>query len=88
LARNNLGNALFLTGQLSKAIEQYQQALSIKPDYAEAYNNLGYALEQTGQIAEARAEYEEALRISPDCAPARNNLARLQANLKASPPKN
>ena len=52
----------------------YEQALRIKPDYAEAHNNLGIALAQTGKIEEAIAHYEQALRIKPDYAEAHNNL--------------
>jgi tetratricopeptide (TPR) repeat protein len=39
-----MGNALKDQGKLEEAIEAYNKALSIKPDYAEAYNNIGIAL--------------------------------------------
>ena len=52
----------------------YQQALRLKPDYAEAYNNLGIALKDQGQLVEAVAEYQQALRLKPDHAEAHNNL--------------
>jgi len=38
--RYNLGNALLKAGKLEGAIEQYEQALRIKPDYAEVDNNI------------------------------------------------
>ena len=39
-----MGNALKEQGKLEEAIEAYNKALAIKPDYAEAYNNMGIAL--------------------------------------------
>ena len=56
-----------------------QQALRIKPDYAEAHYNLGVALAQAGRIPEAIEHLQQALRIKPDYAQAQNALARLQA---------
>ena len=51
-----------------EAIGHYEQALRIKPDYAEAHYNLGIALEQAGRVQEAIGHYEQALRIKPDFA--------------------
>ena len=53
---------------------QYQEALNIKPDYAEARVNLGIALTARGRIDEAMAQYQEALKVKPDYAEARVNL--------------
>ena len=39
--------------KLEEAIEAYNKALSIKPDYAEAYNNMGNALKDQGKLEEA-----------------------------------
>ena len=36
-----MGNALKEQGKLEEAIEAYNKALAIKPDYAEAYYNMG-----------------------------------------------
>ena len=73
-ARNNLGNALFLKGDVDEAIAQYQKALQIKPDNVEACNNLGNALFRKGNVDEAIVRYQKALQINPDYAEARNNL--------------
>jgi tetratricopeptide (TPR) repeat protein len=51
------------SGRIPEAIEHYQQALRIKPDYAEAHYNLGVALGQAGRIPEAIGHLEQALRI-------------------------
>ncbi|MGO9526357.1 MAG: tetratricopeptide repeat protein [Verrucomicrobiia bacterium] len=73
-AHQNLGFALSQIGKFQEAIGQYEQALRIKPDYAEAHRNLGVALSQIGKIQEAIGQYEQALRIKPDFAKAHNNL--------------
>ena len=47
---------------------QYQEAIRLKPDYAEAYLNLGNALQRQDQLAAAVAQYQEAIRLKPDYA--------------------
>jgi tetratricopeptide (TPR) repeat protein len=63
-----LANALVqLPGRMPEAIAEYQAALRIDPDFAEAHVNLAGTLARTpGRLAEAIAEYEAALRIRPD----------------------
>ena len=43
-------------GQLDTAVKRYEQALEIKPDYAEAHNNLGNALKELDQLDMALRE--------------------------------
>ncbi|MGO9243200.1 MAG: tetratricopeptide repeat protein [Verrucomicrobiia bacterium] len=74
LAYNNLGNALARAGRVPEAIVQYEQALRINPDLAEAHNNLGNLLMRSGRMPEAREHLERALRIDPNLAEAHNNL--------------
>ena len=77
LTQYSLGLALAQAGRIPEAIAQYEQALRLKPDYAEAHNNLGIALEQVGKIEEATAHYEQTLRIKPDFPEAHNNLGNV-----------
>ena len=74
LAHNNLGLALASEGKPAEAIEQYQRALQIMPDYAKAHNNLGVVLAGEGRWAEAIGQYERALQLEPDYAEVHNNL--------------
>ena len=41
---HNLGVALYQQGRTDEAIRQFQEAIRLKPDHAEAHNNLGTAL--------------------------------------------
>ncbi len=54
---------------------QYQVALRLKSDYAEAFYNLGIAFNEQGRLAEAVARYQESLRLKPDFAVAHWNIA-------------
>jgi tetratricopeptide (TPR) repeat protein len=61
------------------AIRHYEEAVRIRPDYAEVYYNLGIVLENAGRVQEAIRHFEQALRINPGAIEARNKLARLRA---------
>jgi tetratricopeptide (TPR) repeat protein len=62
-------------GRMPEAIQLYEKALRLKPDYTDAHHNLGNALRQVGRVQEAIGQYEEALRIQPEYAEAHYNLA-------------
>jgi tetratricopeptide (TPR) repeat protein len=75
LAHVNLGSALLeIPGRIPDAMSEYQKALRIYPDYADAHNNLGAILLQSGHAPEAIAEYRAAVRIDPDYPDAHSNL--------------
>ena len=48
------------------AIKCYEQAITIKPDYAEAHNNLGNAYIKLGELDKAIAAYEKAAAFRHD----------------------
>lgn len=48
------------------AIEAYKQAISIKPDYLDAYINLGQAYYKLGRYSDAIDAYERAVKLKPD----------------------
>ena len=74
LAHNNLGFILSGEGRVSEAIQEYETAIKIEPDFPESHNNLGNDLSQTGRLPEAIEEFEEALRLAPDYPEAHNGL--------------
>ena len=68
-----LGFALAQEGRLREAIQSYEQALRLRPDYADAHNNLGVALGRVGAVQEAFEQYQQVLRLNPDNAEAHFN---------------
>jgi tetratricopeptide (TPR) repeat protein len=81
MAQDNLGVVLARTGRLPEAIDHYQKALQLKPDYPETYNNLGNVLAKTGRLPEAIAYYEQAIRLRPASAALLSNLAEAHYEL-------
>jgi tetratricopeptide (TPR) repeat protein len=75
MAHNNLGSILLLAGRVQEAIGQCEQALQIRPNYAEPHGNLGKALAKLGRDQEAIKNYEQALQINPNFAGIHNELA-------------
>jgi tetratricopeptide (TPR) repeat protein len=74
LARNNLGVALGQKGKFDEAISQLQEAIRLKPGFAEAHQNLGMAFAGKNQMDQAISEFQEAIRLKPDYVEAHNNL--------------
>ena len=70
---NIVGAANKNLGKLDEAIEAYREALSIKPDYADAYYNMGNALKFKA-LDEAIEAFSKALSIKADYAQASNNM--------------
>jgi hypothetical protein len=56
------------------AIEHYQRALALRPDYPHAHVNLANALKSQGDLELAIAHYRQALVTKPDFAEAVHNL--------------
>jgi len=74
MAHNNLGLTLAGQGRLVEAIQHYQQALQLKPDYTDALNNLGVSLVIQGNLDGARACFQRAVQSHPDDPEIRNYL--------------
>jgi tetratricopeptide (TPR) repeat protein len=77
LAHNYLAIALASQGKLGEAVQHYEQALQIYPDYAGARLNLGDALRDQGKLDEAVQEYERGLRLKPASVEGHNNLGNV-----------
>ena len=62
-------------------METFRRAVSVAPDYAQAYNNLGICLRKKGLLHEAIAAYKKALELKPDYAAAYYNLGNAYSDL-------
>jgi len=71
---NIMGASAAGLGNLDKAIEAYNKAISIKPDYAELHNNLGVAYNDQGKQDKAIEAWNKAISLKPDYAEPYNNL--------------
>ena len=59
------------------AMQCYEKAIELRPDYAEAHNNLGNLLNTEGQHEKAIISYEKALEIEPELYEATYNLGAI-----------
>jgi hypothetical protein len=64
-----------------KALEEYERALMVQPDFAFGFNNRGNALQAMGRNDEAIASFERALALKPDLTAAHNNRGNALLNL-------
>jgi tetratricopeptide (TPR) repeat protein len=67
--------------QMDDSVKDYEKAITLKPDYAEAYYNLGVTLRELGQINAAKESYEKALAIKHEYSGAHNNLGSILLDL-------
>ena len=72
---NNLGNIFKKLGKLPAATGCYEEALRLKPRYAEAHYNLATVLREQGDLEAATQHYHKALRITPEDVEILNDLA-------------
>jgi tetratricopeptide (TPR) repeat protein len=76
-AYNNRGGAYITIELFDKAIEDFNQVISIDPAYYEAYSNRGYAYYFRGQYDEAMKDYDRAIELNQNFAKAYFNRGDL-----------
>jgi tetratricopeptide (TPR) repeat protein len=75
-----MGSVYAQRGRFPKALECFETALHLQPDYAEALCNHAAALVKMGQADKAIPEFEKALQIDPNCAAVFSNLGSVLAD--------
>jgi hypothetical protein len=79
---NRSGQDLLQLGHRTEAIGQFQEALQVRPNWAEVHNNLAIQLAGVaGRSADAAAHFEAALRIDPNLAQAHRNLGLMLSSV-------
>lgn len=78
----NLSLQYYQVGQYEKCIETARKALTLKPDFPEAYNNIGSAHIMLKQYDEALLALNKALSLDPNNQLAKNNIAWAEAEKK------
>ena len=71
---NILGVCHKKLGDLALASQMFEKAISLKPDYAEAYYNLGTTLKHHDKLKNAVINFKKAIALFPDYPDAYNNL--------------
>jgi len=69
-----LGVALAQAGRVPEAIQCFNEALRLDPDFPAAHDELGHALERSGRAAEAVEHYKRAVLLRPDYVAAQVDL--------------
>jgi len=62
-AHYDLGNIYYERGVFDEAIAQYETALAINPNFAEAHNNLGNAYYKISNYSDAADHFDKALAL-------------------------
>lgn len=81
-ARYNEGVVLTRSGNYLDAVKTFKEAVSLRPDYAEAFHELGYALYRTGKYQESIEASKRAAILQPQDADNQNNLGLAYSGLK------
>ncbi|MFL9484902.1 tetratricopeptide repeat protein [Chitinophagaceae bacterium LWZ2-11] len=81
----NLSLTYYNAGRYQDCINAAEQALKLKPDYADAYNNIGTAYNMLKQYDKAAEACKKALALNPQFTLAKNNLAVAEAGKKQQP---
>lgn len=79
-AHYNIGTLLSWQEKLDEAIEEYQKALSLNPQFEKAHISIAKAFVKQEKQEEAISHFNEALKINPDSVEANAMLGDLQLN--------
>ncbi|MHC4622870.1 MAG: tetratricopeptide repeat protein [Planctomycetota bacterium] len=69
-----LGGSLADRGRTAEAMDSYERAIRLRPDYLDAHRNLGVLLVEQSKLKEAAAHYDKALRVIGEDAGLREGL--------------
>jgi len=82
LLLNINGVCYSLIGPIESAINSFEKAIALNPNYVEAYYNLGAAYQQIHKLENAAESYEKAISLKHAYPEAHNNLGIIMLELK------
>jgi tetratricopeptide (TPR) repeat protein len=71
LAHARLGDLYVDAGQADRAVQEFEEALRLRPTFVDIRGRFAEALIEAGEFARARVELEEILEVNPDLVSAR-----------------
>jgi len=75
------GAALVVLGRYEEALQAFDKAIELDPQYADAWNNKGVALYELGRYKEALQAYDKAIELDPYDADAWNDKGTVLGKL-------
>ena len=73
-----LGEVLHETDRFAEALESFETAVTLRPDYIEAHNHYGVCLKSVGRLEEARDQFLKTIELNPWAYGCYANLADLE----------
>lgn len=74
ITHNHLATCLLHLDRIDEAVNHLEQAITLSPNYAEAYNGLGNVYQRINQLSEAKNYYKKATNLRDDYIDAFVNL--------------
>lgn len=79
---NNLGDVYGRQGDKQRALQEFQTAIALKPNYADAYHNLANTYREIGDNQKALENYQNALKYNPNLWQSYQNIAAIYYQAK------
>lgn len=79
---NNLGDLYGRHGDKQAALEEFQKAIELKPNYGDAYHNLANTYMELGEAGLALENYRKALEFNPNLWQSYQNIAAIYCGQK------
>lgn len=73
---NIMGIILERNMEFEKALEEYQKAVKLDPEYAEALFNIGYLQYKMGRLDEGLKNIEQAVKLAPELEKSRDEIMK------------